>query len=79
MISNSSKLVKGQKLRVELEQVRDRLPVKLFKQLTDDPYGKLVGFKMVDGNQFGLALEFFNGLTIWFFEEELSEENNNPL
>ena len=73
MIKDSSSLVNGQNLRVDLDRVRDRLPAKLLQQLSIDPFGVLVGYKMVDGNQFGLALEFANGERTWFFEEELSE------
>ena len=74
MISDSSKLVKGQNLNIDLEKVRDRLPDALLKQLKEIPSGKLVGYKMVDGNQFGLVLQLENGSTAWFFEDELSEE-----
>ena len=35
--------------------------------------GKLIGYKMVDGNQFGLVIELEDGSSQWFFEEELSE------
>ena len=73
MIKDSSKLVEGQTLKVELTKIGDRLPKKLFKRLASNPYGKLVGFKMVDGNQFGLVLKLDVGSTQWFFEEELSE------
>ena len=66
-------LVKGQKLKVELDAVKDRLPKKLLNQLTINPYGKLVGYKMVDGNEFGLVLELSNGNKSWFFERELSQ------
>ena len=69
----SEKLKKGQTLKVSLAAVKDRLPKKIVKQLTISPYGKLVGYKMVDGNAFGLVLEFSNGRTSWFFENELSE------
>ena len=70
---NSETLVKGQKLKVQLNKVKDRLPRNILIQLTIDPYGKLVGYKMVDGNSFGLVLELSNGTTSWFFENELSE------
>ena len=73
MILDSTKLVKQQILKVELELVKDRLPEKLIKKLSQDPYGKLIGFKMVDGNQFGLVLELNIGTKQWFFEHELSE------
>jgi len=73
MIEDSTKLVKGQQLKVDLEKVGDRLPEDLIKQLKQNPIGILVGFKMVDGNQFGLVLKLCSGKTNWFFEEELSE------
>ncbi len=74
---NSQNLVKGQTLHIKLDAVKDRLPKELFKQLTLDPYGKLIGYKMVDGNSFGLVLELKNGVRSWFFEKELCEINSN--
>ena len=38
-----------------------------------DPAVELVGYKMVDGNQFGLVVKLKNGEINWFFEKELSE------
>ena len=73
MIEDSTKLTKGQILKVDIERVEDRLPHKLFKRLSKEPFGKLVGFKMVDGNQFGLVVELNIGTTQWFFENELIE------
>jgi hypothetical protein len=32
-----------------------------------------VGYKMVDGNEFGLVVKLNNGEINWFFEKELSE------
>ncbi len=75
MIKDSSKLYKGQNLRVDLNRVRDRLPAKLIDQLSSDPLGQLIGYKMVDGNQFGLAIQFSNGKVAWFFEDELLTED----
>ena len=73
----SENLVKGQKLKVNLNSVRDRLPKNIIKQLTINPIGKLVGYKMVDGNNFGLVLELSNGSKSWFFEHELLEAAEN--
>ena len=73
MISDSSQLKEGQLLKVDLERVKDRLPEKLIQSLNKNSIGKLVGYKMVDGNQFGLVLELEIGCSNWFFEEELSE------
>ncbi len=73
MIKDISKLTKGQSLRVDLKSIRDRLPQKVLDSLKQDPKGKLVGYKMVDGNQFALVLDLNIGSTQWFFKEELSE------
>ena len=73
MIEDSSKLFKGQQLKVDLEKVGDRLPDKLYEILSQNPIGELVGYKMVDGNQFGLVLKLKSGQSHWFFEEELTE------
>ena len=48
----------------------------LQKNSKTKPFGKLVGYKMVDGNSFGLVLELSNGSTSWFFENELCEVLN---
>ncbi len=73
MIKNSSKLQKGQALKVELTEVEERLSKTVLKQIQEDPIVELVGYKMVDGNQFGLAVKLKNGEINWFFENELSE------
>ena len=73
MIKDSSKLQKGQALKVELTEVEDRLSKNVLEQIKDDPIVELVGYKMVDGNQFGLAVKLKNGDVNWFFEKELSE------
>ncbi len=76
MINDSTKLIKGQTLKIDLNQVGDRLPKKLYEEICKNPIGILVGFKMVDGNQFGLVLKLNNSQTHWFFEQELSEIDN---
>ncbi len=73
MIKDSSKLKKGQTLKVELTEVEDRLSKNVLKQIQNDPIVELVGYKMVDGNQFGLAVKLKSGDVNWFFENELSE------
>ena len=75
MINDSSKLNKGQLLKIDINKVKDRIPTKLRDLISKDPFGKLVGYKMVDGNQFGLALKLKGGVISWFFEDELSEVN----
>tara|TARA_Y100001968_G_C18828792_1_gene468082 strand:+ start:157 stop:384 length:228 start_codon:yes stop_codon:yes gene_type:complete len=73
MIEDSSILKKGQKLRIEINEVKDRLPQKIIEIIRKEPIVELVGYKMVDGNQFGLVVKLNNGKINWFFEKELSE------
>ena len=73
MIRDSSTLQKGQNLRVEINEVKDRLPQNILEIIKKQPVVELVGYKMVDGNQFGLVVKLTNGEINWFFENELSE------
>ena len=73
MIRDSSTLQKGQLLRVEINEVKDRLPQKILEDIKKEPIVELVGYKMVDGNEFGLVVKLNNGKVNWFFEKELSE------
>ena len=73
MIRDSSTLQKGQNLRVEINEVKDRLPHNILEIIREEPVVELVGYKMVDGNQFGLVVKLMNGEINWFFEKELSE------
>ena len=73
MIRDSSTLQKGQLLRVEINEVKDRLPQNILQDIRKEPIVELVGYKMVDGNEFGLVVKLNNGEINWFFEKELSE------
>ena len=73
MIKDSSTLQKGQILRIEINEVKDRLPQNILQLIKKEPTVELVGYKMVDGNQFGLVVKLKNGQINWFFEKELSE------
>tara|TARA_Y100001968_G_scaffold158325_1_gene144764 strand:+ start:436 stop:663 length:228 start_codon:yes stop_codon:yes gene_type:complete len=73
MIEDSTILKKGQSLKIEIKEVKDRLPKNVLKLIEKDPIVELVGYKMVDGNQFGLVVKLINGQISWFFEHELSE------
>ena len=73
MIRDSSTLQKGQLLRVEIKEVKDRLPQNILEDIRKEPIVELVGYKMVDGNEFGLVVKLNNGEINWFFEKELSE------
>jgi len=73
MIRDSSTLQRGQLLRVEINEVKDRLPQNILENIRKEPIVELVGYKMVDGNEFGLVVKLNNGEINWFFEKELSE------
>ena len=73
MIEDSTTLQKGQKLKIEINEVKDRLPPSILELIKKEPLVELVGYKMVDGNQFGLVVKLTNGEINWFFEKELSE------
>ena len=73
MISDSSTLQKGQNLKIEINEVKDRLPKEILEIIRKEPVVELVGYKMVDGNQFGLVVKLTNGVINWFFDKELSE------
>ena len=73
MIRDSSTLQKGQLLKVEINEVKDRLPQDILEDIRKEPIVELVGYKMVDGNEFGLVVKLNNGEINWFFEKELSE------
>ena len=73
MIRDSSTLQKGQLLKVEINEVEDRLPQNIIEIIRKEPVVELVGYKMVDGNEFGLVVKLKNGEINWFFEKELSE------
>ena len=72
MIEDSTKLTKGQTLKVEINEVNDRLSEDLVAIIRKEPIVELVGYKMVDGNQFGLVVKLSDGQVNWFFEKELS-------
>ena len=73
MIRDSSTLQKGQNLKVEINEVKDRLPQNIIEIIREEPVVELVGYKMVDGNQFGLVVRLNKGEMNWFIENELTE------
>ena len=61
----------GSNVRVDVDQVRDRIPKSLLNKLKVNPRGKVVDYKMTDGTDIGLVLELSDGSTSWFFNEEI--------
>ena len=62
----------GSKIKVDLESIRDRIPPNLANQLTKDPRGTIVDYKMTDGTGIGVVIKLSDGTQKWFFENEIS-------
>ena len=62
----------GSKIKINIERVRDRIPSYLINQLTEDPRGTVIDYKMTDGRGIGLVLKLKDGSQNWFFEDEVS-------
>ena len=63
----------GSNVKINLERVRDRIPTGLIKQLSEDPRGTVMDYKMTDGRGgIGVVIKLKDGRENWFFEEEIS-------
>ena len=62
----------GSKIKVNLESVRDRIPPDLIQQLSEDPRGTVMDYKMTDGTGIGVVIKLKDGSQSWFFEDEIS-------
>ena len=62
----------GSKIKINIERVRDRIPSYLIDQLSQDPRGTVIDYKMTDGRGIGLVLKLKDGSQNWFFEDEVS-------
>ena len=62
----------GSNVRVQIDQVRDRIPGNLLQKLKVNPRGKVLDYKMTDSNGIGIVLELSDGTTSWFFDDEIS-------
>ena len=62
----------GSKIKINIERVRDRIPSDLIDQLSQDPRGTVIDYKMTDGRGIGLVLKLKDGSKNWFFENEVS-------
>ena len=61
----------GSRVRVDLEQVRDRIPGALKELLEQNSRGTIIDYKMTDGGDIGVVLELSDGKTSWFFGNEV--------
>lgn len=63
----------GQKVKVR--RLRDRLEAGMINKIKQNPVGTVCGFKPVDGQAIGVIVRFEQGLSTWFFEDELETVN----
>ncbi len=61
----------GSRIKINLEQVRDRIPPNLIKKLEEDPRGTVLDYKMTDGTGIGVVIKLSDGTKKWFFEDEI--------
>ena len=72
----------GSKIKINIERVRDRIPSDLIDQLSQDPRGTVIDYKMTDGRGgIGVVLKMNDGSKQWFFEDEIDllDENGNVI
>jgi len=63
----------GSKIKINIERVRDRIPSYLINQLSEDPRGTVIDYKMTDGiGGIGVVIKMNDGSKHWFFEDEVS-------
>ena len=61
----------GSKVKINVEKVKDRIPLKLMEQIKSNPKATIIGYKMTDGRSIGLIVRFQSGQENWFFTEEI--------
>lgn len=59
----------GQKVKVC--RIRERLSADTVKKIKENPVGTIKDFKMTDGSGVGVVVQFANGTSTWFFEDEV--------
>ena len=63
----------GSKIKINIERVRDRIPSYLIDQLSEDPRGPVIDYKINDGRGgIGVVIQLNAGRKHWFFEAEVS-------
>ena len=63
----------GSKVKININKVKDRLPVKLIDLISSNPRVVTTGYKMTDGRDIGITVRLQNGEEKWFFPEEIEK------
>ena len=66
----------GSLVKIELSELQDELPLDLYEVIKNNPIGEVIDYKMTDGTGIGVVIKLENGRETWFFNEELSNNND---
>jgi len=61
----------GSLVKVDLDQIKDNLNSDLINLLQKECRGKVMGYKMTDGQEIGYIIKLSDGSMNWFFENEI--------
>jgi hypothetical protein len=59
----------GQKVKVL--RLRQKMGADVIEKIKQNPMGTVKDFKMTDGSGVGVVVDFGNGVSTWFFEDEV--------
>ena len=61
----------GARVKIDLDQVKDRISGNLIKTISSDPRATVMDYKMTDGGGVGVVLKLSDGTKNWFFDSEV--------
>ncbi len=61
----------GSTVKIDLNQVRDRISKSLIAKISSEPRGTVLDYKMTDGGGVGVVIKLGDGTKNWFFENEI--------
>ena len=69
----------GKSVQINLELSRDRITKEIIEAINISSVGKIIDFRITDGQGIGVILQLSNGKEQWFFENEIDllDENGN--
>ena len=69
----------GKSVQINLELSRDRITKEIIEAINVSSVGKIIDFRITDGQGIGVILQLSNGKEQWFFENEIDllDENGN--
>tara|TARA_Y100001968_G_scaffold329897_1_gene380324 strand:- start:1032 stop:1463 length:432 start_codon:yes stop_codon:yes gene_type:complete len=63
----------GAKVQVDASNLKEKLPTDLTLEAKNNSIGTVIDYKMTDGTNIGVVVEFENKIVGWFFNDELNE------